>query len=294
MKRAILILLLALANLSSFGQEIRFTDSTNTWKVFSYSCVGDHGASYYVHSYLSDTIYRGTTYKRLPPAFIREDVMAKKIFTIYPTDTVEQLLYDFNLNIGDTFKCAVATHYVSSIDSVLINSYWHKTLLMVPVNCPGCPSSYTAFPYYVIEGIGSICAPYTPLSPMHFYESCIALTCFNNHGTIPPLSRTVGPYFNNISSCSLTFGLNVNNLSKAKKTSVIPNPIDNTTKIVFTDNLSGSLMVLNSIGQVIVNASFTNENELLIGDKITVSGLYYYRVTDEQNGKVYSGKFVRQ
>jgi hypothetical protein len=42
------------------------------------------------------------------------------------------------------------------------------------------------------------------------------------------------------------------------------------------------------------NTLFANKTELLIVDKVTLPGIYYYRVTDNITGETFSGKFVRQ
>ncbi len=290
MKKELLLSLFSLLSISSFCQKIRLSDTTNQWKVFYYSCVGDLGSSFNISRYSTDTIYHGIAYKVLQDgyytSFIREDTTAKKIFAIrivnwiQPTsgpDTAEQLLYDYTLNIGDTFRCAVATHYVSSIDSVIINSTWHKTWLLLPFSCIGCPSSYTAFPYCVIEGIGSTFAPLTPLYPMHFYESCIALTCFNNRGTTPVLSHTVGAYFNNSTSCSLTFGLDVNSTVINNNIAwIYPNPVIADLSITASYSIT-TVTISNLLGKTLYSQQYNAEKvQLDVAD--LPAGMYLIRI----------------
>jgi hypothetical protein len=296
MKKAILILLLALATLSSFGQKIRFTDSTNVWTWYQFGCGGDDHVWKYVSRYGGDSTVNSTTYKKLYnyniglyPTLVREDTITKKVIFLH-TDSTEKILYDYNLQMGDTFASIRTAHIVDSVDSVEINGipykYWHLHDTALSGLSPFAD-------YFFIEGVGCTNEPLYPINP-YFFEDCFVLTCFTNKGTLPLLTHKVPPHFDNDTSCTLTFGLDINNPARNKKVNLYPNPIDNSCKIVFLYNLSGNILLLNSIGQIIVNLPFTNENELLIGDKITVSGLYYYRVTDEQNGKVFSGKFVRQ
>jgi hypothetical protein len=74
----------------------------------------------------------------------------------YPPDTIERLLYDFNLNIGDTARFDAAGYGVlTKIDSVLIDGTYRKRYLL---------SSGWWNPEYIIEGIGSTqgLLPYGP------------------------------------------------------------------------------------------------------------------------------------
>ncbi len=233
---------------------------------------------------------------------VREDTIAKKVYGVYLnaigtiTDSAEHVLYDYTLQVGDTFKRAyTVNHYVADIDSVLINSTWYKTWHLVPTVIDTPVGQGAQNDYYVIEGIGCIQYPFFPADPTTF-ESSYALTCFSTNGTTPPLSQKVGPYFDNTSSCSLTFGLAVNNVaSTVKSTYLFPNPIDETSIIILPYIiLSGIFTVQNDVGQIIINAPFQNKEEVLIGDKIHIPGIYYYRVTDNETGKMFPGKFVSQ
>lgn len=160
MKKATLILLFTLAAFSSFGQKIRFSDSTNVWRYYRWSDVIVGFVPYPENdSYFGDTIYHGTKYQKLTNSFfsgdifIREDTILKKVFAVdIFYDSIEQLLYNYNLNVGDTFKCHYAIHIVTSMDSVIINAIWHKTWHLEAV-----PGGTTApYEYYVVEGIGCL------------------------------------------------------------------------------------------------------------------------------------------
>ena len=142
----------------------------------------------------------------------------------------------------------------------------------------------------VIEGIGCTDDPIFPLFPLNF-EAGTQLFCFNTNSTTPTVSPKVSGYFDNTTSCTL----GVDQITpKSKTTTIYPNPIDETSKIVFSNNIStGSVTVVNDIGQVVLNIPFQNKDDLLIGDKINVPGIYFYRVTDNNNGQVLSGKFVK-
>lgn len=72
-----------------------------------------------------------------------------------------------------------------------------------------------------------------------------------------------------------------------------PNPVDKTSRIVLPYNInSGSLEITNSMGQLISKQMVVNELQVVFGDRIKIPGVYYYRLTDRDGNRVYSGKFL--
>ncbi len=251
MRKALLVLVFVLSCGLSFGQKIRFCDSTNVWHGFEYDLANVPYYSYaFTWQYTGDTVVSGTiyhklTYNAVPGAvLVREDIAAGKVYI----DT--QVLYDYTLAIGDTFFFAgTRPHVVTAKDSVIINGVYHRTWhLERSTDTP--VTGFKTAPYDVVEGIGCLNSPLFPTDPSHF-ESSTSLTCFNSNGTTPSLSYKVAGYFDNSTSCSLTFGAGIKQLSHPKGTvTVYPNPIDNTTKIIFLNNISsGKLIILNSMAR---------------------------------------------
>jgi len=295
MKRTLFIALLFLLSFPSFGQKIHFSDSTNVWH-----CMYDGGDPYYsgvsVYNYIGDTIIHDTAYKILNSnIYIREDTLLRKVFVIgnspyqIAVDTTEQILYDYTLQIGDTFKTTYVSHIVANMDSVVINGIWHKTWYLVP-DSTTTYGDFGARDYYVIEGIGCLDEPTFPIFPFEFeYES--GLLCFSNNSSTPLVAPKVDYYFDNASSCHLE---TKRVTKKSSSAAIIPNPISETSKIVFSYSIpSGSVVVVNDMGQVVVNTTFQNKDEVLIGDEINMPGIYLYRVVDDKSGSVFSGKFVK-
>lgn len=300
MKKIVLALLLLILDSSSFAQKIRFTDSANVWKGFNIdlSTYPITTIENYTASYLSDSVVNGHTYKVLffnidalfiDLYLIREDTLTSKVYaknpaaTGFSSDTTEQILYDYNWRIGDTVNRDWSEqhfkNYVYDIDSTLINGTWYKVWHF----------EGTSGLYDVIEGIGCVSDPAFPMIPSSF-ESYIQLTCFSNNGFAPAVSPKVGNYFDNATSCTLA----VNDIIKKNKNAVVsPNPITTDSKITLPYSISsGTLVVLNDIGQTIINTPFQNKDELLIGDKVATPGIFFYRVTDKSTGNVFAGKFV--
>ncbi len=301
MKKVLYIYLFSVLSISSFGQKIRFSDRTNVWKELE---LADWPITYldYQCNYIGDTISNGIKYeifsgaRGLPSGLclIREDSILSKVYVkILPNfggssiDTTEQVLYDYNWQVGDTVirnLNGYFIHVISGVDSTLINSVWHKVWHFQAVNS-GSKN------FDIIEGIGCTDNPIFPLSPMNF-ENAFRLMCFRNFSGSPTVNPAISGYFDNKTSCTL----GIDQIAeKSKNVLVIPNPINKSGKIVFPYTIStGSVILSNVIGQIVINIPIQNKEEIAIGDKIEVSCLYFYRVVDIQSGKVFSGKFMVQ
>lgn len=87
-------------------------------------------------------------------AWLREDSAARKIYIRMPGDTMDELLYDFNMLVGDTVRGSIGggINYVSAIDSVQVGTDFHKRywVTMFGGNQPGYDSAYAT----ITEGLG--------------------------------------------------------------------------------------------------------------------------------------------
>ena len=300
MKKRYLTLLLSLLITSSFGQKIRFTDTTNRWEDVHVSIADNPPDVYHHHNYYGpDTIINSVHYRQLIGAdvqhavFIREDSVLNKVFVFSMFDTTarEEVLMDYNLQVGDTiwhrYDHDTMAHLVSSIDSTMVGSTWHRVWHLNTIVNVGLQSG---IPYTVIEGIGCTEGPVFPVIPRSLIEDYWWIYCFSNNNVEPPVNPPVGDNnFNNTTSCHLS----VNDiLPRNGNAYIIPNPADEKSKIVFPDNVgSGDLYVFNSVGQIVLSTHIHNEQEQIIG-KLPNEGLYFYKVLDNITGKVFTGKFI--
>jgi hypothetical protein len=125
----------------------------------------------YAHTYITkignDTVIDGVQYYKLLTAsdslssdwqangYIREDVVEQKVY--YKTDNEdESLLYAFNVQVGDSFETYSyimgknhVTVVINNIDSVYINTMWHKRIYITSLY-----DSYEEKSHIWIEGIG--------------------------------------------------------------------------------------------------------------------------------------------
>ncbi len=220
MKYIISLLLLVIA-LASSAQKIRFSDTRNEWKTLAF--VFDGPPFKQEFAYGADTIAYGHAYKLLhnnisyfyctamwssgtcPGGgggggggsselyFIREDTLNNKVYyrdiTTVSTDTLEHLLYNYNLTVGDsinfTFMGSTLTDTVASIDSTLINGVYHKIFNMINKQY-GFMRSYT-----VVEGIGCTNNPLFPALFGVCFEYGESLYCFSQAGIRPVIHAPI-------------------------------------------------------------------------------------------------------
>ena len=275
MKSFLTILLISFA-INANAQKIRFTNSTNQWTTLSID--GDGCSSQNSFSYSNDTIVSGITYKTMlgsgTPYFgyhdecycgtyisnfqsailIREDTTTGIVYYFNQTDSAEHILYNYNLNVGDSISYSIYTEIytdtVASIDSVLYNGVYYK-IFNFQNKALGSDRSYT-----VLEGIG---CTNDPMFPSYFggcFEYGESLVCFYENGVRPGITAPInscsqygsscfyGSGFNNITGCGMF--LSTDNIDKTTPNIIIsPNPafdyIDITTSGQFDENTTISV-----------------------------------------------------
>ncbi len=305
MRKALLTLVLLQFCITSFAQKIRFTDNSNVWNIL----VTYHNSTT-VFTQTATFVYGdtltidGNLYSTLGAYYVREDSAAKMVYIRYHdlnhglVDSVDRVLYNYNLHQGDTvisnqfFGNYIS--WVSYIDSTKINNYYHKVW-----HFAGHKDTSSSYIFYnVIEGLGCTNMFDYPVNTPE-PDGANQLVCFLNKGINPPLSQAVLSYgmfylysleFNNIGNCPLGVEeINQNNTAAT----IFPNPVNENSKIVLPYTVSaGTLTVTNGVGQVISSSSFHEQQEVPIGDISLIPGIYIYQVRDINTGKVFSGKFA--
>ncbi|MGZ4035193.1 MAG: T9SS type A sorting domain-containing protein [Bacteroidia bacterium] len=204
---------------------------------------------------------------------IREDGL-KHVFFFPDTATVtsEQLLYDFNLSLGDTLPvtyCNTNSYggikYVSSIDSVLVGAVYHKCYHI------------SAGPGYmnlgsIIEGVGNSSGLLEKILPVFEYEDL--LICYSHNGAfeyIPTLS-TPSP----TATCELPLLAGINEYKNEKSITIFPNP--SSGNLTIRSNLTGDINVEinNLLGEKIVQL-ILNSSQTSIDLSTFPKGLYFLK-----------------
>lgn len=271
------------------------------WTIFHY---GQFGIEIQKFGMEGDTIINNLTYKKIyqdyAPSFnlnnayyrgaIRET--NKKIFMITYFNNFETILYDFNLNVGDTAK--TITFYgvqhkfkVDSIDYVIINGQSHKRWKF---NASGLHSNE-----YWIEGIGSSFGLLYPL--FNATDNCYTLLCTSQDSSIIyQYSIPANPdcYWPITYDCDGVLNpLSVYEYSIENNKSIIfPNPFSNSAILKTNIELNNAtLKIYDILGQEVLVYNYLNGNEIKISKGNLNNGNYYYHIT--QSGNLISkGKFI--
>jgi hypothetical protein len=194
---------------------------------------------WYSYEITGDTVINTVTYHKLNIPFvlqsdtsyplwtssgyrgcIRQDTASRKVYIVPPSQSAEQLLYDFNLNVSDTVKGYLANNCTSmpylvrvdNIDSILINGDYRKRWRLYSL-------IYGPTAYF-IEGIGSTSGLLETVCG--YIDVQVNLVCFKqNDTTLYPNAST---------GCNTITA--VNNITTNKNGLIIyPNPAHNKLNI---------------------------------------------------------------
>lgn len=271
MKRILTLLLLFFAPSVFCQKYYPFPDSNAVWNVdYEIDCQASPAKWYggvYSIVMKGDTVVNGKTYKQLWMPYlllssdffcnpnptpqrnvfkgaIRQDKVAKKVY--FTNGGAEQLLYDFNLKVGDTSKSYIAAlnyNVVEEVDSVFIDGAYRKRWKIG--KAPG---------YYIIEGIGAGGLIERRMEISSYSYNTI---CFKINNKIVYTSSSI---------CETITGINTNKPSENKVT-VFPNPSSNGAFTIQSEGIIKEVLITDLLGktvfhQQVVNASTCSINEL--------------------------------
>lgn len=206
----------------------------------------------------------------------REDVVAKKVYYIEPGQATDTLLYDFNLAVGDTlppsyindtaYIMTACLNVVSSIDSVLVGSFYHKRFNISNIMNMPSDSSYVS----IIEGVGSTTGLLYQL--MGQFERKGELMCFSEQDSVlyPP-----GAF------CA-QYNVGFDEIKESQDFILYPNPTPGLFQIK-TDQEINSIEVLDIFGRRIY---YSEKNQTEINISTFTNGIYFVRLIDSKGNSV--------
>ena len=217
-------------------------------------------------------------------AGIRET--AKKVYAIISPDTIEHLLYDFSLAIGDTihYNCyGIFSRVLSSIDSVLLLDGKYRK--RYNFNGVGAGTGQDV----IIEGMGSdigfgLFQPFVQgqCTCADGYE----FTCFKQNDTARYVDNPL------CNRCFCTFLTTVNEIEKQYISNISPNPFSSQTTLQFDKNISeATLQIYNVVGQQVKQIKNVSGQIITIQRANLPSGLYFVNIMQE-NKIVSSNKLI--
>jgi hypothetical protein len=297
MKNYLLVLLLFLYN-GLCAQKVHFTDRGNRWEGIVHADMPQVPYSTYNWTAVSyrDTNYLGHTYKILSLTsgsdfmMVREDTTAGKVYAVSMynyipyCDTVEQVLYDYNLLPGDTLVTHDLQHQYTCVlqdtGSAIINGVRHRVQYFEPVQTVGFQT-----PYDVIEGIGCTRFPGYPLTP--YSEFGILLTCFHQHTAQPLVSPLVG-HFDNYGSCAL----GISDITEINGFTVFPNPASGNTTVSFKNMYSGSLSVIGADGRLQQKIPVEHQRKIQLDCSNLAAGVYFILLQSSESKNIGHQKII--
>ncbi|MDD2199815.1 MAG: T9SS type A sorting domain-containing protein, partial [Bacteroidales bacterium] len=186
-----------------------FPDSNAVWQVSEWCSDPPNCGLWvsYCYHYGNDTVINSKTYKAVIRSHLqhggtlnccglypitgdyiggvlRQDTLDKKVFLYDVVNEQDTLLYDFDLDIGDTLKGFLGlsvmgtTLEVVSIDSLLVGNFYRKRINFDTLNNPPGVCFLS-----IIEGIGSTAGLFEKFKPNNFiipYGN--KLNCFSENG----------------------------------------------------------------------------------------------------------------
>lgn len=292
-----------------------FSVNCGAWSCYDFQLSGDTiiNSKQYAKVYLPNNEW-------WPYAYLRED--SGKVYLKYEyesefpyygganwgpeyfIDTTEFVLYDFNLQVGDTFttrihKCIDISnptqdsiqrlHYfvLTQIDTVTLNNgISRKRLHLENTEVPwGDNYAQTYYSTEWIEGIGSTFTffynEYDSYYVCGMFDagfSIYSLACYTLNDTL----------LWGVPNCQLPTG--VNEVIAPEKMEVYPNP---TTGIITLKgiNESADYSIYNVVGKLVKTGTTTN-NQIDVG--ALAIGMYVLAVTEKTTGKIYRSRIIKQ
>jgi hypothetical protein len=295
MKKWIIILTTFIAMTVVHGQTNvyhTFPDSA-IWRVdVSIYMPGNGGCqAYYYFQYYSsgDTLINSYNYKKIYKSFVyltstgpnspcdpvppwgysgyvgalRDDSISKKAFFVFQNESNDSLLYDYNLNVGDTIKGCISINdvIVTSVDSIIIGSHERKKWNY----------SSTGF---IIQGIGTDAGLIDIINTGGGTFS--SLICVKDSSST---IFTSGHYSE--MGCNLIYE-ELNEINSVNNVNCYPNPFYTETSLQ-TNKLfkNATLTIYNSYGQMVKQIDNLAGQTIIFQRDNLPSGLYFFRLTQD-------------
>jgi len=226
--------------------------------------------------------------------FLRED--SRKIYVKYPlsagVDTSELLLYNFNLELNDTFQVRLF-HYttdsvfdfsVQAINKYSTNSGFRTIYQLRPLtqntDVWGLQCEIT---FDWIEGIGAWIGPFYNEIPQHQCNNyAYEYGCYWEKGTY-----ILGANWGN--SCDNNTG--IEDYADSYGIKIFPNPVIEVSEIKWENYIIEKIELYNSKGILLKKHQVIKQNYYQINRREYAAGLYFIKLTTKE-GKLLAKKFL--
>lgn len=274
-----------------------FGDSSTEWSIITQtSCRSSHSTHFYDSKPFhprEDTVIKGKTYIHIiawdidaPISqyyFLREDTTLGKVWLYTAVDTIERLVMNLGLNIGDTFQVKGRNDNLNFVaDSVYyVDNLKHIRLTGEHTFCQKIGERFT-----FIEGTGTSAGLFYPNRWSKEDSINTYLLCHDKD--------KIKAYDNNyLSGKCLILSVNeeVKSFSNLK---IYPNPINNVGIISFENKERSKVtFAIYDVAGKCLYQSQCSEGHLQFQTDILQKGIFFYTL-QSQDGKSASGKLIKQ
>lgn len=319
-KRLYHTLLLTILSSSVFGQSApnvyhRFEDSS-VWRVdyeyhnpYQFPCYINYSFQYYfdgdttINSLLHKKLYRSSVqtdtlscpdlsglWADAPISgymgALLEDSVANKTYFVFENSSVDSLLFDYNMVLGDTLRGCLPHSFiysdtvtVTSVDSVEVNGDYRKRWGFSPVNLP-----WNVEPI-IIQGVGCNMGLFDPINTYAIDFTERYLICYLEDEEV-----VFSTSHNSIQGCSL---VNVSDIPEVSILSAYPNPTTGQVHISLSSLESSlTIRVFNCLGELVMEEirKSVQSFDYQLPDR---SGIYFIQLTSA-DGLVRTLKVVKE
>lgn len=226
--------------------------------------------------------------------YLRDD-LAGKIYQGNPISDTEMLLYDFNLEVGETLPLSLlnyeAENFVLSVDSILIGSNYRKRF-----NIGNYISSPTESFVSLIVGIGNTKGLLSPISVP--FETLYNFICYTGNGETTYFDE---PFYieayidNNDVTCDLILLEASSNLFDESELKILGNPVKDVLNLSLSSGITNNLVfeIYDNLGLPFTAKIAVNSNGNTISMNLSnlSPGLYYIKIS--QGEKHYFGSIIK-
>lgn len=211
---------------------------------------------------------------------LRQDTSLKRVYFIPSGSSVEQLLFDFNLQIGDTIPPSYNGCYpevrVGSLDSTnQFGNGYRKVFNLTGVGLWA--------PYSLIEGIGldgGLFFPYCHNDGYMYHLDCYRLNDSLIYSSGVPWA-----------DCDIPLYTQSLNTSNKLKLNIFPNPLHSTATLEMKKGFENvELKIYNVFGEQVRRQKIISQTTTFNRYALT-DGIYFYQVTND-SGIVTTGKLM--
>lgn len=211
---------------------------------YTYSKI-EHSGVMYSQDIWGNCTHNKVSFYRNYKGALRNDTENRKVYYVQPWTDFEEVLYDFNLNIGDTLPpsyinplCCGIGNKVVGIDSVLVGAEYHRSYQIASIFDPNPFCS-------IIEGVGSTFGLFGSMGALiQPFEFGSDLLCMNIDG------ETVYPDF---TVCELVTG--IANQPIMNSLTIVPNPASDYATVTLNHSSDKAIFsLMNMQGQQILSS----------------------------------------